>query len=286
MPWAKIDDDMCMHPKIISAGNEAVGAWVRMIAWSAHELTDGQIPAAVAVMFCQNEKILATLLEQNLLESEGDSYQIHDYLRYNPTSGRVRKTRKVRALAGKIGADKTNGKRVGKLPANVSAESRPVPVPVPVPLHDLQPTSTVSTVTIAPVVGQYEESIDRVLNFYWGRLPRMGGHLRPTVQKRKKHQDWSRIRSALELGKTVDELCEAIDGNLKDKWHVDNRHHELEYIFRNMTKIDGFIQTYRLGNPKGASVLTTRREQLEDARTNTHDAWVKSQFAAQGLNHG
>lgn len=39
---------------------------------------------------------------------------------------------------------------------------------------------------------------------------------------------------------TAAELCEAIDGNASDQWHVDKHKHEIEYVLRNNDHIDTF----------------------------------------------
>ena len=48
MPWFKVDDGFYDHPKVLEAGNAAVGLWLRCATWSARQLTDGHVPAAIA----------------------------------------------------------------------------------------------------------------------------------------------------------------------------------------------------------------------------------------------
>jgi hypothetical protein len=43
-----IDDDFAFHQKTVQAGNAAIGLWSRAGSWSAWQLTDGLIPAAIA----------------------------------------------------------------------------------------------------------------------------------------------------------------------------------------------------------------------------------------------
>ena len=45
MAWFQIDDQLAFHPKVIQAGNAAMGMWVRAGAWSQAHLTGGHIPA-------------------------------------------------------------------------------------------------------------------------------------------------------------------------------------------------------------------------------------------------
>ncbi|MEX2984556.1 mucin-2 [Streptomyces sp. C36] len=48
MAWFKIDDGSHMHPKVIAAGNAALGLWLRCGAYSAQHLTEGHVPGIVA----------------------------------------------------------------------------------------------------------------------------------------------------------------------------------------------------------------------------------------------
>ena len=85
MTWLKVDDKLTFHAKIIRARNAAVGAWVRMGAWCAERESDGVIPADVVELIASPAE-LAKLLEVELLHAHPDgSYEIHDYLKYNPS---------------------------------------------------------------------------------------------------------------------------------------------------------------------------------------------------------
>lgn len=64
MTWFRLDDGFALHAKVVTAGNAAVGLWVRAACWSAAQLTDGRIPVAVA-------KTLGTHKEAVALETAG-----------------------------------------------------------------------------------------------------------------------------------------------------------------------------------------------------------------------
>jgi len=49
MTWFKVDDTLAFHRKAVTAGNAAMGMWVRAGSWCAQQLTDGFIPADVAL---------------------------------------------------------------------------------------------------------------------------------------------------------------------------------------------------------------------------------------------
>ena len=49
MSWFKVDDQLAFNAKIVAAGNEAMGLWVRAGSWSAAQLTNGFIPEHMAI---------------------------------------------------------------------------------------------------------------------------------------------------------------------------------------------------------------------------------------------
>lgn len=51
MPWFKIDDKAHSHPKWLTAGNAAIGLFVRTGSFSAQHLTEGIVPAAIAKLY-------------------------------------------------------------------------------------------------------------------------------------------------------------------------------------------------------------------------------------------
>lgn len=47
MTWFKVDDNLAFHPKVLAAGNAAMGLWVRAGSWCAQQLTDGFVPDTI-----------------------------------------------------------------------------------------------------------------------------------------------------------------------------------------------------------------------------------------------
>lgn len=82
MSYAQIDDQMTFNPKIIAAGNEAVGAWARMLSYCSAHQTDGLVPGQVAQMVAGAD-VLARLVAVGLLDADGSDYRVHDYLDWN-----------------------------------------------------------------------------------------------------------------------------------------------------------------------------------------------------------
>lgn len=102
MTWFKIDDNFFLHPKVIAAGNSAIGLFVRAGAWSSNHLTDGYIPSSVALMFGSDNDI-DNLLATDLWDRVDGGYQIPDFLDYNPSAEQVKAEQARRSEAGKVG---------------------------------------------------------------------------------------------------------------------------------------------------------------------------------------
>ncbi|TBO59028.1 mucin-2 [Streptomyces kasugaensis] len=99
MTWFKVDDTAHAHPKLLKAGNAALGLWVRAGAYAAQHLTEGVIPGVVAQLYGtapQARKLVASGLWHTAghdctrcaQPAQGD-YVMHDFLIYNPTRARV-----------------------------------------------------------------------------------------------------------------------------------------------------------------------------------------------------
>lgn len=95
MPWFKVDDTAHLHPKLLKAGNPAVGLWMRAGAYAAQHLTEGVVAGVVAQLYGtapQVRKLVASGLWHAAghacprcpQPAEGD-YVMHDFLVYNPT---------------------------------------------------------------------------------------------------------------------------------------------------------------------------------------------------------
>ncbi|WP_406337341.1 hypothetical protein [Streptomyces sp. NBC_00649] len=109
MPWFVVDDNADSHPKMIAAGNAALGLWLKAGAYASRQLTDGIVPGGVAKMYGSKPQV-AKLVAAGLWHEHGHTcphpkcaqpapgdYAIHDYLEYNPTRAKVqdRKSREA-----------------------------------------------------------------------------------------------------------------------------------------------------------------------------------------------
>ena len=156
MSWFKVDDQLAFNAKIVAAGNEAMGLWVRAGSWSAAQLTNGFIPEHMAIAMANGmANAMANgmakpcgadaLVMAGLWDEVDGGYQFHDWAEFQPSAEAEKEKRKARSLAGQKGAaarwnGKTDGKRHskphgkshGKPMANecdLDAPTRPDPTP-------------------------------------------------------------------------------------------------------------------------------------------------------------
>ena len=144
MSWARLDDQVAFHPKILRAGNDAFGAWVRMLAHSCAQLTDGLIERDVATTIT-SKQTLDRLVRARLLDADGEDYRIHDFHDWNPPASEVRARReaeKSRKSSGRksqgrssdgrlMSARNPHGKPPDVQPESARTSTGPVPVPIP-----------------------------------------------------------------------------------------------------------------------------------------------------------
>ncbi|MGW6745034.1 mucin-2 [Streptomyces sp. NPDC055025] len=121
MTWFKVDDTAHAHPKLLKAGNAALGLWMRAGAYAAQHLTEGVVPGVVVQLYGtapQARKLVAsglwhacghtcTRCEQ---PPTGD-YIMHDFLVYNPARARVESERSAAAERQKRAREKAAEQR-------------------------------------------------------------------------------------------------------------------------------------------------------------------------------
>lgn len=107
MPWFKVDDTAHTHPKVIKAGNAALGLWLRAGAYAAQHLTEGAVPGVVVQLYGtapQARKLVAAGLWHEhghacprCAQPAAGDYVVHDFLVYNPTRAKVQSDREAAA---------------------------------------------------------------------------------------------------------------------------------------------------------------------------------------------
>lgn len=110
MAWFRLDDGFADHPKVVRAGNAAVGLWVRCGTSASRYLTDGHIDPDVARTYGRPREI-ERLLDSRLWVENGDGFLMPDYLEYNPSAEQVRAQRAAAAERQRRARDSATRKR-------------------------------------------------------------------------------------------------------------------------------------------------------------------------------
>ena len=110
MPWFRLEDTFHSHPKVLRAGNEAVGLFVRCGTYAAQHLTDGFIPEDIANLYGATstgsrrdgdagkaETLAETLVSTGLWRRVRGGWKMRDYLEYNPSKQAVDNERRQKA---------------------------------------------------------------------------------------------------------------------------------------------------------------------------------------------
>lgn len=176
MPWFRLDDSFHSHPKVIAAGNEATGLYVRCGTYAAQHLTDGFIPEQVALQY-GTPALAAKLVETRLWRRARGGWRMPDYLDYNPSRQETVDKRKVRAEAGRLGglaSGKTRSKREANASPVLEPPARPDPRngsaltdgarASPAPVHNPKPISSMTNGAATRQPPPVAEAIDRALH--------------------------------------------------------------------------------------------------------------------------
>lgn len=94
--WGKIHGSITWHTKALSAGDAALGVWVRLLGHCAQHLTDGHIPQQVAkAVGATSPGAINALVEAGLLEVVEGGYRLHDYLEHNSSRAEIEASREA-----------------------------------------------------------------------------------------------------------------------------------------------------------------------------------------------
>lgn len=138
MSWAKLDDCFADHPKFAGLSLAAVGLWACGLAYCSRHLTDGEISKKMLHRISPEAAPAASaaeLVAAGIWHDVGDRYEVHDYLKYNPSRAKVLAQREAdaerkRPKQAAHHVPPSGWKPAGLLPevsANPSLPSRPVP---------------------------------------------------------------------------------------------------------------------------------------------------------------
>lgn len=130
-----LDDNIEDHPKFVSLSNDAFALWVRCIGYCRRNMTDGFIPtaAAHARARCKDpRKPIAELTSPPVGSPRGNplwvavsgGYQVHDYLRWNPSREQVEAQREQKRIAGRSGGHRSGEARRQQSGSEPEAEAK------------------------------------------------------------------------------------------------------------------------------------------------------------------
>ena len=144
--------------------------------------------------------------------------------------------------------------------------------------EELLAPSSQKTLTAAVLT----EVVRDVVRYYRQVHPRMGRQLKPG------HKDWKLIEARIAEGYSADDLKAAIDGNARDEWHLNTpQGHTVEYVFRNATKVEGFIAIgrgeARTGAQPRSAVRAVAEKSIMEARDYDQRKLREAHDQTQGL---
>jgi hypothetical protein len=244
MPWVKIDDRFEQNPKVLAAGNGAVGLYVRSLAHCAGHLTDGAISHAWAKSAGTSAEI-KKLVDVGMWVKTKDGYSVPDFLEFNRSKKDYEELREERRKAGRAGGlrsgesrrgeatDEANAKQVASPVATRGLEANANPVTVPVPntrngsdsldqdsaLDVAAPVDekALAVATLREEIQDANELTDRWLGHYSRVLPPAAFQAaRERLQERRRDQKRSRLESESRY----------VTSLLKD-WHDTGRYNPL-----------------------------------------------------------
>lgn len=136
MVWLRLEDTFPEHPKVLAAG--AIAAWLNVcaIAYCNRQLTDGFVPTA-AVAQMGRIRDAATLVRVGLWQQVPGGYEIHDYLRYQPSRAEV-EDRRQRDREAKVAGGRARAKRARRIDGRFA------------PAADQQPASSLAGQSLVP----------------------------------------------------------------------------------------------------------------------------------------
>lgn len=86
MSWLRVDDDFPHHPKVMALSAQAVALWLAACCWSSRYETDGHLPSEIVKRLPWHApEAVAELVAAGLWEGSEGGWQIHDFLKFNPS---------------------------------------------------------------------------------------------------------------------------------------------------------------------------------------------------------
>ena len=107
--WARVDDQFSDHPKIRkairivrektgdpNAKSRCKGVWLDLATYAARHLTDGVVPIDLPTdSDTDGDLIAAAFVSVGILHEVEGGYELHDWMRYNPSAAKVKARREA-----------------------------------------------------------------------------------------------------------------------------------------------------------------------------------------------
>lgn len=104
MTWARIDDGFWRNEKVAACSDASLGLHVRAISYCADQATDGVLSGIALKALRAKAGLVRELVKAGLWIDHHDRFEIHDYLKYNPSAEQIATKRHSKAMAGAKGA--------------------------------------------------------------------------------------------------------------------------------------------------------------------------------------
>lgn len=134
MPWVRFDDNYPTSRKVGGLSDAAFRLHTEAIFWCARELTDGRIAGDELKQvsgIARPDRHVAELVRRGLWAETDDGWEIHDYLKYQPSRAKVLADRDAKAAAGRKGGIASGQVRRGREAKPKQGASRLVEHPNP-----------------------------------------------------------------------------------------------------------------------------------------------------------
>ena len=134
--WLRLDDQFCDHPKVAALSDRAFRMHVAALNYCARMLTDGRVQTKLVPRLVTGFRTatIRELLDSGLWMNTDDGYEIHDFLRYNPSRIKVSEEREANAARQQAWRDRQATNPVTNGASNTlrngvtnGAPTRPVP---------------------------------------------------------------------------------------------------------------------------------------------------------------
>jgi hypothetical protein len=252
MSWARLDDRLSTHPKLLSVWQSTPGAlglyFLSISHASCHE-TDGHIdPTFVAQMVpngMRRNVFVRALVEGGLWRPTLTGWEIHDFLDYNPSHAQREEERALKAEAGRKGAE-ARWHSDGTVPSSGNGSqpwSRNAPVPSRPETRPGKKERDARTACSSSEPLGFDEWLTYHAERSGRRMPRAA-----TAHRRKLAGFFADL---LAEGWELTDFRFATDGVINDKWKVEHGHDKFESVLRK-TKFGDLVEDGRRPRPQAS----------------------------------